>query len=106
MFPGEMSRCTIPNGCPSLSRLVVSELQGLEGFVSDVVRETGIQRLLAVVVSAGHNAGQIATNDVLLGHEVFGTDPPEVENRHDVRMHEAGLHACLVDELCHGLLVA
>ena len=50
--------------------------------------------------------GQVAADDVLLGHEVLAAHHAEVEHRHDVRVDQAGLHPRLVDELRDRLLLA
>ena len=54
---------------------------------------------------AGHEARQIAADDVLLGHEVFARHHAEVEHGDDVGVDQTGLHARLVDELGDGLLL-
>ena len=86
--------------------LAVGIPQRLQRLVRDVVRDPRGQRPHRHVVVPGHQANQVAPDDVLLGHEVVGPHATEVEDRNDVRMHQARLHPRLVDELTDGLFLA
>ena len=78
---------------------VVRVRQRLQHLVGDEESDLEGETPPALLLVPLHHAGQVAPDDVLLGHEVLGARHAEVEHRNDVRVHQARLQAGLVDEL-------
>ena len=106
MLLGETSRCTMPEWPAAGARLRVGVLQGLERLVGRVEGRRQRQARPGRLPVAGRHPVQVAAQDVFGRQEVLLADLAEVEHGDDVRVHQAGGHVGLVDELRHhGLLL-